>query len=262
MKESITQVSDRDFALCRSGLYEALALGFTTPTLAMLERLCTKPQNRALLDLAAVLENGRSSSSRLQAAILSLRKCPDVDTLKTLHESCRILFGHTAHSKVPPYETEYGSDTLFQQPQQLSDLSGFYNAFGLQQNAKEHERVDHVSCECEFLAFLNMKEAYALENNEREMGRQITRAQKLFLRDHLARFAPAFSNLLVRENPKSFYAALGKLLKEFIFLECARFNIPTGPENLRLRPKASVDDCLTCGSGQELIQEISGQKIN
>jgi TorA maturation chaperone TorD len=78
--------------------------------------------------------------------------------LTALH---RRLFGHTVRGEVPAYETEYGDEALFQQPQELSDLGGFMQAFGLKLRPDAHERIDHVSCECEFLAFLGYKEAFA-----------------------------------------------------------------------------------------------------
>ena len=43
----------------------------------------------------------------------------------------RALFGHTVRGPIPPYETEYGNEALFQQPQEMGDLMGFYQAFGL-----------------------------------------------------------------------------------------------------------------------------------
>ncbi len=48
-----------------------------------------------------------------------------------LMASYRALFGHAVRGPIPPYETEYGNEALFQQPQEMGDLMGFYRAFGL-----------------------------------------------------------------------------------------------------------------------------------
>ena len=128
----------------------------------------------------------------------------------------RVLFGHTARGPIPPYETEYGNEALFQQPQELGDLMGFYHAFGLGLKQDQRERADHVSCECEFLMFLSLKEAYALENDNREMLVETRKAEKLFLRDHLARFLPTFSAKLDREDPSGFYGMLAGLCLQFV----------------------------------------------
>jgi TorA maturation chaperone TorD len=152
---------------------------------------------------------------------------------------------------IPPYETEYGNEALFQQPQEMADLMGFYRAFGLSVRVDGHERCDHISCECEFLSFLALKEAYGLEHRDAEMVQQSRKATRLFLRDHLGRFLPAFASKLQRENRTGFYGMLVKLCLAFIELESNCFDVPRGAASLGLRP---VDDDripMACGSGAE-----------
>jgi len=200
MRNESSQRLEIDLALCRSAIYEALALGFRPPTVATIERLVSEYQNRALVEIAAMLQtnpqNGQLES--LAARVRQLSFCADARELESLQISYRHLFGHTAHPQAPPYETEYGEEALFQQPQELGDLAGFYSAFGLKLNT--FERVDHISCECEFLCFLSRKKAYALENHDAAMMEETRKAQRFFLKDHLGRFVPAFAKLLSREK--------------------------------------------------------------
>jgi len=246
-----TNLQQTDLALCRSAIYEALALGFRPPTSETCERLIAAEQNQALMQIAALLDvNGSNGkSANIAFCVRQLNQCAD---LETLEKSYRYLFGFTAHPKVPPYETEYGEEALFQQPQELGDLAGFYSAFGLKLNT--FERVDHIACECEFLAFLTRKEAYALEQNDVEMLEATRGAQRLFLKDHLGRFVPAFVKTLSRENPDGFYGRFGNLCRDFTHWECAQFNIPLGSELMRLRPTEWMEEAFNCGSGEELIQ--------
>lgn len=248
MKNELHEI---DLGLCRSAIYEALALGFRPPTTETYERLIHEEQNSALAQIATMLDASGSNgkSPNIAFRVRQLSQCAE---LETLEKAYRYLFGFTAHPKVPPYETEYGEETLFQQPQELGDLSGFYRAFGLKVNT--FERVDHIGCECEFLAFLTRKEAYALEQNDAEMLEETRRAQRLFLKDHLGRFVPAFVKTLSRENPDGFYGRLGNLCRDFTRWECAHFNIPPGSELMRLRPTEWMEEAFTCGSGEELIQ--------
>jgi putative dimethyl sulfoxide reductase chaperone len=174
----------------------------------------------------------------------------DHRSLITLTEAHQQLFGHTARGGVPPYETEYGAEALFQQPQEMGDLMGFYNAFGLTVNIEARERPDHVSSECEFLSFLALKEAYALEHEEAAMLAETRKAERLFLRDHLGRFLPAFAKKISREASEGLYGSLGQLAYDFIALECARFGVPTGPQNLTLRPADDEHVPIACGSGE------------
>lgn len=245
------EILEADLALCRSAIYEALALGFRPPTTETYSRLIDADQNSALAQIAAMLDEGGSDGKpvNLAARVRQLRR---YDGLARLEKAYRDLFGFTAHPKVPPYETEYGEETLFQQPQELSDLAGFYGAFGLKMNA--YERVDHISCECEFLSFLMRKEAYALEQVNTDMLQETRKAQRFFLKDHWGRFIPAFAKMLNRADPDGFYGRLGNLCHAFARHECARFNVPLGFELMRLRAAEWTAEDFTCGSGEELVQ--------
>lgn len=242
-----------DLALCRSAMYEALALGFNPPTRTTFARLLSEEQNDALSELAAIID-AHTPSAKLGNLSPQVRQLREALSHEKLTDSYLHLFGHTAHGQVPLHETEYGEDTMFQQPQQLGDIAGFFNAFGVKLNPEQHERADHIACELEFMAFLLRKEAFALQCNDTDMLEAVRRGQRLFLRDHLGRFVPALSNLLRREDAHGFYAAFGNLCYDFIRGECVRHQVQIGPEQLRLRPAEQNEDNFTCGTGEEVIQ--------
>ncbi len=241
-------VSETDLLLCRATLYSALALGFRPPTDETIGRLAT-PQNAAALGEAAVLLDADGKLG-LASLVQIVAETGRVGTA-TLISSYRALFGHTVRGPVPPYETEYGNEALFQQPQEMGDLMGFYQAFGLTVRVEEHERCDHISCECEFLSFLALKEAYALDHQEPEMLEETRKATRLFVRDHLGRFLPAFAKKLSREDRSGFYGTLAKLCRAFVDLESSRFDVPLGAVNLGLRPADDDRVPMACGSGAE-----------
>lgn len=244
-KETNQETSGVDLALARALFYNCLTLALQPPTKETVSRLGVT--ERDWLEAATLLD--AESRSELAPAVANLRaKLQSVDMLSASHHR---LFGHTARGSVPPYETEYGAESLFQQPYEISDLMGFYRAFGLTLNAAEHERADHVSCECEFLSFLALKEAYALTHNESSMLDETRKASRLFLRDHLGRFVPAFARRLVREGQEGFYCVLGELFTRFILVECARLGVSVGSQNLDLRPASDDRVPMACGeSGQ------------
>jgi len=117
--------------------------------------------------------------------------------------------------------------------------------------AGRRERADHISCECEFLMFLALKESYALEHQNREMLAETKKAEKLFLRDHLGRFLPTFSSKLRHEKNSGFYGLLGELCLRFVSAECARLRVPSGAASLGLRPADDDRVPMACGSGTE-----------
>jgi DMSO reductase family type II enzyme chaperone len=249
---------EADLALCRSALYEALALGFRPPTAETVARLASAEGAAALADAASVVDAAWGTHLAHLVRRLAMQGPPSIHCLAADH---RRLFGHTARGTVPPYETEYGEDSVFLPAQEMSDLAGFFRAFGLRLDPAGHERIDHISCECEFLLFLARKEAVAGESADEAMGDECRRAARLFLRDHLARFGPAVGKKLAREDPGGFYGALGELCAAFVTAECARAGVPAGPEVVRLRSASGGDAPMACGTGSgsepELLQ-ISG----
>lgn len=241
-----------DGALARSILYEALALGFRPPD-AETQRRLRRPSEVCFVAAAAALLDP-SGEAGLARAVLRLAEVPAAVSLEALRACRERLFGHTTRGALSAYETEYGDDTAFQQPQTLGDLSGFLAAFGLQIDPAGRERVDHVSAECEFMAFLARKEAHALEHDDAEMLLETRRAARAFLRDHLGRFAPALGRLAAREDPDGFYGALADLCRRFVTAECEREGVPAGPEFLPLREPAEDSTPMACGSAEDLVQ--------
>lgn len=246
------KLNEVDLALCRSILYEALALGFRPPTDETISRLASSDGVAALAAAAAELD--AAWDAHLVRLIHRLTGSPIPVSLESARTQFRKLFGHTARGVVPPYETEYGEDSLFQPLQEMSDLAGFCHAFGLSLSPSEHERIDHIACECEFMLFLARKEAYALVTGDAIMLEETRRATRLFLKDHLGRWGPAFGRRLAREDQGGFHGALGELLVALVTQECARAGVPAGPELLRLRSTSLADPPMACGPGQELLQ--------
>lgn len=240
--------SDIDLSYCRAAIYSVLALGFQPPTEQILSRILT-PESRASLAHAATLLYPEQKTD-LVASVEALGQTGESDAA-ALASRYRFLFGHTARGEITPYETEYGHEALFQQPQELGDLMGFYRAFGLDMRAGTHERPDHISCEFEFLMFLALKEAYALEHNDRDMRQETSKAERLFMRDHLGRFLPAFVSLLQREDRSGFYGNLGELCRRFVAAESDRLQVPLGAANLGLRPADDSRIPMACGSGAD-----------
>lgn len=231
----------REQALARCAVYVALAMGFEPPGQGGVQSRLANP--RGARELAAALAAAGTAAGAVEA--LATRR-PEVDDY-------RRLFGHTARGSAPPYGTEYGRDTLFQQPQRLADIAGFVAAFGMRLDETAHERVDHVRCQLEFLAFLCRKEAHAMETGDGEALTEVRKAQRLFLRDHLGRFAPALGERLRREDPEGFYGVLGKVLRCFVEAECERLGVAAGSENLVLRPNDDDGAPMVCGGGAECL---------
>ena len=239
------EVLPTELALCRSFLYEALALGFCAPGQEVADKLASPEGGAALIEAAGLIDEDLGAQIKALSA-----HATDLDELA---RRFRWLFGYTSRGRVAPYETEYGTDALFLQPQEMADIAGFLRAFGLVVDRDQHQRVDHIACECEFLAFLCRKEAYALEQGDDDMLEQTCRAQRLFLKEHLGRFGPALGRKLRREDD-GFYGMLGEACTVFLEGECRRLGLPAGPAHLELRSAEPDNVPMACAPESSLLQ--------
>ena len=249
-----------DLALARAVIYRALAIGLQSPTADSLVRLGSDSAKEAIREAAQFLDRARLPTKPLLPVVQLLRD-GEISTTD-LDAGYTRLFGHTARGLVCPCETEYGPEGGFQQPQQLADLAGYYRAFGLQTRPGSDQRVDHVSCECEFMEFLCCKEAFsgerlqeARETGPRDETLQQTRlAEASFLHDHLGRVGRAFGHQLVKEDEDGFFGHVGHVLLRFLDFECELLGVEAGPASLSVRTGQEDGVPAACGTGESLIQ--------
>ena len=246
-----------DDALARAVVYRTLSLALQPPND---DRLRQMGAFEGFGDVVAALRwlDRRAGGSALEAAATQLAAMSP-PAVERVTESFVRLFGHTTRGLVCACETEYGPDNGFHQPQQLADIAGYYLAFGLRPIAGSDTRVDHIACECEFMDFLNRKEAVLLagETTSAHAGEtlEVTQhAARGFLRDHLARFGCAFATRLANEDRDGYYAAVGQVLLAFLKTHCARLGIGAGPTDLVVQSEMVDDTPMACGTADDLIQ--------
>lgn len=76
----------------------------------------------------------------------------------------------------------------------LAELNSFYDAFSYRPTT--NEVPDHVAVETGFVAYLRLKELYALENGDNESADVTSKASITFIDDHLSKYAQKLSKLL------------------------------------------------------------------
>ena len=127
----------------------------------------------------------------------------------------RAVFGHVVAHGCPPYETEFGRRHVFGQSQELGDIRGFYEAFGVRPR-RGGERPDHLACELEFLSLVVLKEAIALARGEDERVAVCRAAAARFIADHAGRWLPALAALIARRAPEGGYAAAAAIAASLV----------------------------------------------
>ena len=114
------------------------------------------------------------------------------------------------------YTTEYNAPGQFQKSKSLSDIMGFYRAFGLQ---IEKERPDELSVELEFMHFLIYKTILALENrleNYEEKAQICLDAQREFFNGHLYTGALGISEKISSAAEGDYYPEIFEEMLRFL----------------------------------------------
>jgi DMSO reductase family type II enzyme chaperone len=266
-----------DLAVARTFIYRFLAKAFEDPSPQTWAALTDESLHDSLLCAAAAVEEaacgskgprvlgatdagemreqagGTPAPRALQRSARAWLASLSSGQLDQFRGDYNAAFGHAARGLCPLNEIEYGelkADPLFQ-PHRLADLAAFYQAFGLEISPDAAERHDHICLELEFMAVLAAKEAYALEYQLDQGQLALCRdAQRTFLREHLARWTPAFTRRLAHlAGPGTSLAGLASFTREFIAAECAQFDFRPGSEEMLLRPvdAAAESLCDTCG---------------
>ena len=231
--------------VARSYIYRFIAHCFRRPNV---NNTALEKENMDLPwdEIAEVLpfKNKEELINRLKELSEKLNQAAYKDRVRQ-YEDC---FGYTASGPVPCYELEYGEEHTHREPQQLSDICSFYNAFGLKVKEDNFERVDHIAIECEFMHFLLFKEAYALSNGETENAEICRQASIRFLQAHLGRWAPSFSLKLSRYAKQGFLKDLADFTFSYIVQDCEWSGVTAGPEDLPIRPVQEKEDsgCVSC----------------
>jgi nitrate reductase assembly molybdenum cofactor insertion protein NarJ len=111
-----------------------------------------------------------------------------------LEEADEGLFHHTfgPGGPAPPREATYHQTV--QLGYLMSELQAYYNAFAF--HPVTAEPPDHVSVETGFIAYLKMKEAYALACEDEERAATAAESAQRFVQEHLANIAQSLADRL------------------------------------------------------------------
>lgn len=208
-------MTEKEMALARADVYRLLSTAFAYPE---------KEAFEALQELAADVEE---SISYLPFDIKEEYQAFRTDIANADIESLKPEFTEMFLTRMfcPPSETVYGKNS-FNTPNILGDISGYYKAFGFKlADRAEVPSHDHVAVELEFMSFLELKIACALEEENAENVEICLDAKKGFLAEHIGRWIWVFGqNLLDRAN-EEYYKGLGQLICKFFDAEMGYYNI-------------------------------------
>lgn len=214
-------------------LYRFLSALLVRPDRDAWRTLVLDPVNQGLAASAADLLRGEfaGQSAPLGCGELPVEELDLEPLLAELHDPSfdalgeyQRVFGLVQCRECPPYETEFQpNDDAFFRAQEMADVAGFYQAFGVSLGGRPQERPDHLAIELEFAALLLRLERLAPDGEGRpetdERARICREARAAFVRDHLAWWVPSFSLALRHKAQTGIYERLGRLLAAFLPVE-------------------------------------------
>lgn len=126
----------------------------------------------------------------------------------------------------------YGAEHLvkneFQRANMLSDIMGFYTAFGLEPDL---ERPDSITCEMDFMHYLILKRerlGTAVGADDAEDKADICRdAEKKFFVEHLEPAATPIAQGILDQTNNPFYKQAAEGVLEFLSCEREHFGLPS-----------------------------------
>ena len=255
--------------VARQHVYQFLALATSDPRSARWRRLLDGGTQETAASAAALL----AAEPRCRPAVLAPGEAPPgdldlvqlIDVLRIrpadLNEEYERIFGLMLAKKCPPYETEFCPQTFsVYRSQGQADVAGFYLAFGVGPSRDAPERVDHISLELEFMAYLIAKQ---WSTRDAERAAVCREAQRRFVREHLSWWVPAFARALEGHCARvlgqaasgpGFYAALARALAAFVPIERALLDVDAPTELLSPGPvEPPVEMSCQGGEGDETV---------
>lgn len=130
------------------------------------------------------------------------------DAESTYHE----LMGPGA--PCPTGESDWAASAMVAKGGLLGDVGAFYRAFAFDPSRELREAPDHVAAELSFVAWLHMKEAFAVSAEDAAAARICAEARHAFLEQHLLPFLEPFLERLEQRAGATVYGAVARLCRE------------------------------------------------
>ncbi len=129
------------------------------------------------------------------------------------------------------YGAEYLIKNEFQRANMLSDIMGFYTAFGLE---PDKERPDSITCEMEFMYAIILKRDRAGQLSADDQAKEKTDvcldAEKKFFIQHLEPAAVLIAEKIISQTENHFYVNIAKDMLEFLTSEREHFDLVPGTD--------------------------------
>lgn len=202
----------------RKKIYHALSQTYNLPDKGLTELTGTLVEN-----LCHVNPAGTSYSSLLQEQ-------PAPEKLGELVIDFTRLFIGPYSPPAPPYGSIYLEAERKVMGDSTMDAESRYGRYGIAVAGNFKDVPDHIAAELEFMYFLIHREVELIFAGNREAVYNIIFEQQSFMNDHLSRWVPDFTDLVIQNADMPFYRSLARVTRVFIAGDAAYLNQVRIPE--------------------------------
>ncbi len=103
-------------------------------------------------------------------------------------------------------------------------VKGFIEATGLDLDVEWSGLPDHISIELELMQRLTDHEAKLWIENDLDSVRQCIGTEREFMQRHLLQWVPLLCDMILDQNPLSFYCEISQFTKNFVFFDSKFIN--------------------------------------
>ncbi|MBS3975236.1 MAG: molecular chaperone TorD family protein [Syntrophomonadaceae bacterium] len=212
-------------AIAASDLYQILSISLWLPTEQLTAGLLDGSLAEDVCSIMGELKFSEEEIEKFKDKLnLQGKSISEEELLIDLRQEYTRLFNHPNEPQVDIYETlflhdpeegEKAKPALFISPAAL-DVERIYRKAGLLRSGEVNEPSDHMATEMEFMMYLYLQKARALqENNTEEVARREDEIQE-FNEVHLKKWARDFFDLCTSSSNHTVYRTFGEMGKLFM----------------------------------------------
>ncbi|MCM1566625.1 MAG: molecular chaperone TorD family protein [Dehalobacter sp. 4CP] len=224
-QEVNTQEQEIRRSLAASDMYQLLSMFFRLPTVEMATALLNGSLAEDVIAIYCELNFSIEEIQHIKTKFTTFQNDEKTkeELLTEIRQEYTRLFTNPKKPAMDIYETLFcfnpekneGSPSLFISPAAL-DAERCYKKAGLMMTKEVNEPGDHMSTEMEFMMYLYLEKARALqENNQEKLDRREAEIQE-FSEVHLKKWAKQFFNHCITLSNSEVYRTLGEIGSAFM----------------------------------------------
>ncbi len=213
MKSSHSEI---ELLEARALTYKIISTGFINPPSADLTKLTSQEKLFDFLPLELNRKEFQRGLLQLKLWSSQINEASLDDMVIQLNTDYHRLFVGPNHLLAPPWESVYLTEERLTFDRVTLEVRDFYRRHGLEFILIHKEPDDHFGVELEFMAELINRQIQHLSQGQLEEASFIMKEQQEFLRLHLTKWTPHFTDSILEGAHTDYYQGLARLASDFI----------------------------------------------